>query len=88
MGEAPTKWTRTLHFSDPDRGQTPDILIACCPWHDGAGHFLAFYLCKDYWSLLGPLQDLPNPPPSMQAKLHGALRESLCARNLPVPDLP
>ena len=56
-------WTRTRHFSDPEGAKIPHIVTACEPWHDGAGHFLTFYLCKDYWSLMNPLKDRPNPPP-------------------------
>ena len=88
MGEALTRCTRTRHFSDPDGGQTPHILTSCGPWHDDAGQVLTISLCKDYWSLLDPLRDLPNPLSGMHAKLHRSLRKFFRARNLPVPDLP
>ena len=62
--------------------------MACGPWHDGAGHFLTFYLCADYWSLLDPLVDRPYTPHGMQSKVHRALPESFRTRNFLIPDPP
>jgi hypothetical protein len=78
-------WTRPLHFSVWDSSQQLSIPTACGPWHDDEGHFLTLYICKDYWSLLDPLRDLPHPPPGMQSNLQTALCESFRVRNLPVP---
>jgi hypothetical protein len=89
LGEAPTTWTRARQFS-----QTGDLthmyIPTCCgPWHKGAGHFVTFYLCQDYLSIIDPLEeDLPDPPPRLQFWLHKALRESFTVRNLPIPPLP
>jgi len=89
LGEAPSRWTRSRHFLASDSVQQPYIPTACGPWHDVGGHFFTLYTCKDYWSLLDPLRDLPRPPQGMQSKLHAALREqSFRARNLPIPTLP
>jgi len=84
-GEAPTRWSRPHHFSDPEGGHQIHIPTACGAWNNGHNHFVTFYLCADYWSLLDSLTDLTGPPPRMQAKLYRAMRESSTARNLPVP---
>jgi hypothetical protein len=86
-GEAPTRWSRPRHFSDPEGGHRVDIPTACGAWYSGNNHFGTFYHCADYWSILDPLSDLTGPPRRMQHKLHRALRESFHARNLPVPPL-
>jgi hypothetical protein len=87
-GEAPTRWSRPRHFSDAEGGQRVDISTACGAWYSGNNHFVTFYLCADYWSIIDPLSELPGPPRRMQNILHRALRESFHARNLPVPPLP
>ena len=80
-GEAPTKWTRARHFPSPGALTHATIPLRCGPWHNGAGHFVTFYMCPEYWSILDPLEeDLPEPL-RMQHKLHRALRESFTSRN-------
>ena len=87
-GEVPTRWSRAHHFLDRDGGTQTHIPTTCGAWHNGHNHFLTFYLCADYWSLLDPLTDIPCPPSGMQASLNRALRQSFLARNLPIPPLP
>ena len=88
LGEAPTRWTRARHFPPTGDPSHTSIPTCCGPWHNGAGHFVTFYVCQKYWSIIDPLEeDLPEPP-HMQFRLHKALRESFTSRNLPIPPLP
>jgi len=64
-----------------------NIPICCGPWYNGAGHFVTFYLCPEYWSILDPLMDNQPESPRMQFKIHRALRESFTSRNLPTSPL-
>ncbi len=76
------------HF--PLQGDPAIVTIpTCCgPWHNGAGHFVTFYLCPEYWSILGPLEGATIAPTNMQHQLHTALHESFHSRGLPTPPLP
>jgi hypothetical protein len=87
-GEAPTRWSHPRHFSDREGGTQTHIPTTCGAWYNGHNHFVTFYLCADYWSLIDSLMDIPCSPPRMQANLNKALRQSFLARNLPVPPLP
>ncbi len=87
-GHAPTRWSRSRHFTDPSGDIHTRIPTACGAWYNGDQHFVTFYICADYLSIIDPLQDLPLPPPGMQRNLNRALREAFRARNLPVPPLP
>jgi hypothetical protein len=88
LGESLTRWARPRSFPDTDSAQQLSISTACGHWHDDEGHFLTFYISKDYWSLMDPLRDLSYPPSGIHYRLHSALSESLRARILPVPTLP
>ncbi len=35
----------------------------CGAWHNGHGHFVVFYLCPDYWTILDPLDKNYTPLP-------------------------
>jgi len=87
-GEAPTRWTRSHYFPPPGDTTPATIPICCGPWHSGTGHFVTFYICQEYWSILDPLEDDLLEPTRLQRKLHRALRESFSSRNLPTPPLP
>jgi len=88
QGEALTRGSRPHHFPPPGASTHANIPICCGPRHNGAGHFVTFYPCPEYWSILDPLLDNLLEPPRTQFKLHRALRESLASRNLPIPPLP
>ncbi len=61
LGEAPHRLTRSKHFAPRDSYMEPTTIPTCCgPWHNGAGHFVTFYLCQDYWTILDP----QNPSPT------------------------
>ena len=65
MGEAPSRWTRPHHFppqGDPDAATIP---TCCGPWHNGADHFVTFYMCPEYWSILDPLEGATIAPTHM-----------------------
>ena len=49
LGEAPQRWKHHHHFLPRDSYQDPHTIPTCCgPWHNGADHFVTFYLCKEY----------------------------------------
>ena len=49
LKEAPRRWTRTRHFSARASYEDPSAIPICCgPWHNGAGHFVTFYISPDY----------------------------------------
>jgi hypothetical protein len=71
--EAPALWTRSYHFP-PIGDPTLATLLTCCgPWHNGAGHFVTFYMCPEYRSILDPLEDVIFTPTRMQRHPHCAL---------------
>jgi hypothetical protein len=88
MGEAPSRWTRPRHFPPLGDPAIATIPTCCGPWHNGAGHFVTFYLCPEYWSILDPLEGAAVAPARMQHRLHDALHESFHSRGLPTPPLP
>ena len=51
-------------------GKLPGILTCCKPWHTGGGHFVKFYMCREYLSIFDPLIDCPDPSPGMQYEMH------------------
>jgi len=65
------------------------VIPTCCgPWHNKEGHFVTFYMCEDYRSILYLLSDGMPPPPCVQYKLHRAIRESFNSRSIPIPAIP
>ena len=88
LGEAPFRWTRPHHFPPMGDPTAATIPTCCGPWHDGADHFVAFYMCPEYWSILDPLDNAVLTSTVMQRQLHVALRESFNSRGLPTPPLP
>ncbi len=60
-GSTPTGWKRVAHFLPRASYEDPTQIPTCCgPWHNGAKHFVTFYLCPEYWTLLDPYD--PNRP--------------------------
>ena len=66
MGEAPSRWTHPRHFPPLGDPAIATIPTCCGPWHNGAGHFVTFYLCPEYWSILDPLEGAAVAPARMQ----------------------
>jgi len=81
-------WTRSHHFLPSGVPTHATIPICRGPWHNRTGHFVTFYMCPKYWSILDPLKDALLESLRMQLKLHKALRESFTYRNLPTLPLP
>jgi hypothetical protein len=88
LGEVPTGWSCSRHFLSQGSVNQPAIPTCCGPCHNGEGHFVTFYMCVDYLSILDPPSDGMPPPPRIQYKLHRALRKSFTSRNIPIPALP
>ncbi len=89
QGTAPTRWRRTNHFLPRASYEEPTAIPSCCgPWYNGRLHFVTFYLCPEYWTLLDPLNPTEIAYPELEANLHKALAESFTARGLSTPALP
>ena len=89
QGEAPHRWKTQRHFTSRDPSGNPAAIPTCCgPWHNGANHFLTFYLCQDYWTLLDPLSPAPETRAVFEEQLHNALKESFFERGFAPPALP
>ena len=89
LGDVPTRWTRSSHFHSPE-GDCPPPGVPTCygPSHNGEGHFVTFFMCADYRSILDPLTDYVPTPTCIRYKLYKATRESFASRNIPAPALP
>ena len=59
FGNPPAAWRR--HFG-PDRAYTGPLDLPCLlgVWHNGSDHFVVFYLCPKYWTII---DSLGTPPP-------------------------
>jgi len=84
LGEAPQRWRREHHFLPRDSYREPLGIPTCCgPWHNGSDHFVTFYLCQEYWTMLDPLCLARASYPAFETQLHNALHESFTSRGLP-----
>ena len=89
-GRKPTRWRRAPHFLPRASYEDPTQIPTCCgPWHKGANHFVTFYLCPEYWTLLDPYDPTrPDRWAACETHLYKALTYSFTTRGLPVPALP
>ena len=86
LGEAPQRWKRDHHFLPRDSYQDPQkIPTYCVPWHDGADHFLTFYMCQEHWTILDPLRTAMASYPTLETQLLSALHESFISRGPTLP---
>ena len=84
LGEAPQRWKREHQVLPRDSYRDPLGIPTCCgPWHDGSDHFVTFYMCQEYWTILDPLRPAMVSYPSLKTKLHNALPESFTHIGLP-----
>ena len=66
LGEALKRWKCEHHFLSRDSYRDPLGIPTCCgPWHNGSGHFVTFYLCQEYWTILDPLGPSPASNPTL-----------------------
>jgi hypothetical protein len=89
QGMPPPSWTSTRHFG-PTRNH-PGPLHAtslCWVWYNGNGHFVVFYLCPDYWTIIDPLHPLTSPNPTMATNIATAIATTYLHHKLLVPPLP
>ena len=76
-GKAPDKWTKERHFGKNRMFLGPlHAPFICGPWYNGDGHFITFYLCKDYWTLLDPLYEDSSLEEIMHENVSKALSEA------------
>ena len=89
LGEVPQRWKRHHHFLPRDSYQDPHTIPTYCdPLHNGADHFVTFYLCNEYWTILDPLHPTEASYPAHETQLHNVLREFFFYRGLSPPTLP
>ena len=89
LGEAPQRWKREHRFLPRDSYRDPLGIPTCCgPWHNGSDHFVTFYMCKEYWTIIYPLCPARASYPAFETQLQNALHESFTARGLLSPTLP
>jgi len=86
LWEAPQRWTRSRHFSTRASYEELSGLPLCCgPWHNGSNHFVPFYLCPEYCTILDPLNPARDSYPTQETHLHSAITESYVTRGPPPP---
>ena len=88
-GLNPSSWTSQRHFglTKPYLGplHAPSL---CGVWHNGADHFVVFYICSEFWTIIDPLHSFTSPTYSMTNNTLSALATTYLHHNLPVPTLP
>jgi len=91
----PHQRTTTIHIDTPRHfGLTHRYLgplhapSLCGTWHNEANHFVVFYLCPEFWTMIDPLNNFPNPSFTMSTNIAIALDTTYLHHNRPVPPLP
>ena len=55
VGKAPGRWMSDRHFGNHNEYSGPlDIPFICGPWCIDDMHFVVFFLCQNYWTILDP----------------------------------
>jgi hypothetical protein len=60
----------------------------CEIWHNGADHFLVFYLCVDFLTIIDPLHNFTTPTTTMTNNLATTLATTFLHHNLPALSTP
>jgi hypothetical protein len=88
-GLPPSTWTSTRHFGPAQRNiGSLHALSICGAWHNGANHFVVFFLCPKFWTIIDPLHKLNTPTSTMSTIIETALATTFLYHNLPDPLLP
>jgi len=60
----------------------------CGVWHNRGNHFVFFYLCPEFWTIIDPLHSVTSPDPHIASNIATALTTTYLYHNLPVSPLP
>ena len=89
VGKAPGRWMSDRHFGNHNEYSGPlDIPFICGPWCIDGMHFVVFFLCQNYWTILDPATESPDTQPCMQDFLKEALSEAYLSKKLLLPEIP
>jgi hypothetical protein len=85
----PSSWTSQRHFGPTKPHLGPlRALSLCGVWHNGADHFVVFYMCPEFWTIIDPLRNFTSPTHSMTNHISTAIATIYMHHNPPVPHLP
>ena len=88
-GTPPTTWTSRHHFGPTHAHIGPlHAPFLCGVWHNGHDHFVVFYICPDYWTILDPLNDNYTPSHDMLTNIASALTTTYQHYNEQCPLIP
>jgi hypothetical protein len=59
----------------------------CGVWHNGADHFVVFYLYPEFWTIIDPPHNVTSPDPFIAFNIATSLTTTNLHHNLPVPPL-
>jgi hypothetical protein len=88
-----TKFSSTVShlpqdISDPHKTTTAHDMHApamCGVWHNWANHFVVFYLCPEFWTIIDTLHSATSLDPSSASNIATALTTNYLRHNLTVP---
>ena len=88
-GTPPTTWTSRHHFGPTHAHPGPlHAPFLCGVWHNGHKHFVVFYICLDFWTILDPLNDNYTPSYDMITNVASALTITYQQHNEQCPPKP
>ena len=86
-GGIPSSWLQGTRFTSEEIRGPLDLPFLCGSWYNGSMHFVTLYICRQYWTILDPLQDHRQPPFGMSDdKLHASLGAYYSQRGINTPD--
>ena len=88
-GTPPTEWTSRRHFGPTHTHIGPLHAPSHCGiWYNGHHHFVVFYICPEYWTILDPLNDNYIPDSNTINNVAFALTKTYQYHNVQCPSLP
>jgi hypothetical protein len=88
-GTPPTNWTSRRYFGPTHTHLGPLHTPSLCGiWYNGHHHFVVFYMCPDYWTILDPLIDNYIPDHNTINNVASALTTTYQHHIVQCPPLP
>ena len=86
-GKPPNDWnlTRSFNLQTPGPLHMPYITGIR---HNGTTHFVVYYICPDFWTILDPLYAQAEFSPDLTQQLHSALTAHYENKGIQTPTLP
>ena len=84
-GVAPDRWKSSRKFG---RYHGPLHAPYICGAYCRDFHFVTFYICKEYWTLLDPLYEHSSLKDDMHENVFKALSEAYSSKGLSIPSIP